>query len=168
MAGHFVGRRQVWPQRSVIPSGLELVATLDTEENLLKSLSRINIEANKPPLDRGEVSRIVRSVWRYKITGRLFVKSKQKLVLDVASIAPLIRDGEADALMLNLKLRISHGGQREEFAGSSKAMSKARLIGSWGAPRYRKAFGILRNKQLIEQTAIGGRGAHDPAMYRFV
>jgi hypothetical protein len=134
---------------------------------LLNALCKTNAETNNPPLPDVEVQRTARKVWQYREEGRLMTPGGAQYVgMSAAKIEPMWASGNSDALMLELRLRKAHEGQRDHFAASPKAMAEARLLGSWSARRYQNALNDLCGMQRLERIARGGRGAGDPALYR--
>lgn len=148
----------------------ELGFDADTRADLLERTRLVNAELCSPPLPDAEVQGIVTSVWRYKMQGRLMSRGMPNAVLlPCASISRLLAAGETDALALMTLFHRAHRGRsRKDFAASPLAMEKARLIGSWDKRRYRKAMRTLCELGEIALIRKGGRGAHDPSLYRFV
>ena len=64
-------------------------------------------------------------------------------------------------------LRKAHIGKHTAFAASPLALERSRLIGSWDKRRYRHATRKLCDLGELEQVYSGGKGARDPALYRF-
>ena len=136
---------------------------------LLALLREANAELAKPPLPDAEIQRAVRSAWRYRMNGQLMVPgADSSIVLPSASIARLLVAGEIDAMALLALMRKAHSGRPgKAFAASPLAMERHRLIGSWDKRRYRNAVRKLCELGELVQITPGGRGQHDPAMYRF-
>lgn len=141
----------------------------ETQTDLLKQTHRANAELCSPPLPDAEVQHIVNNAWHYKMEGRLMLRGMDSaILLSSASIAQLLAAGETDAMALLALLRRAHNGRSGKvFAASPLAMEHARLIGSWDKRRYRNATRTLCELGELVQVRKGGRGAHDPAMYRF-
>jgi hypothetical protein len=140
----------------------------ESQDDLLAQLRKANAEL-ATPLPDSEVQRAVTSAWGYKVKNRLMVpgRTESSIILPAASIARLLAAGETDAMALLTLLRKAHGGLRETFAASPDAMVRARLIGSWDKRRYRHAARKLCDLGELVQLHRGGKGARDPALYRF-
>jgi hypothetical protein len=110
-----------------------------------------------PPLFEAEVNRTTRSVWGYREQGSLLVPGQQRVVLpaECDELSP-------DALWLLVKLKASHR-LSQDFALSIKAM--ARSIG-WTERRLRKAREELIQSGMLMLVKKGGRGEHDPSMFK--
>jgi hypothetical protein len=136
---------------------------------LLERLREANVELANPPLPDHEVQRAVGSAWKYKVEGRLMVPgADSSIVMPSASIARLLAAGEIDAMALLAMARRAHGSEPgKTFALSPLALERARKIGSWDKRRYRNATRRLCALGELVQVTQGGRGKHDPAMYRF-
>lgn len=139
-----------------------------SQDDLLAQVRKANAEL-ATPLPDGEVQRAVGSAWGYKVNGRLMVpgSTESSIVLPAASIARLLAAGETDAMALLTLLRKAHAGLRDTFAASPDAMVRARLIGTWDKRRYRHAARKLCDLGELVQVHRGGKGARDPALYRF-
>lgn len=147
---------------------LGLAHDAETQAELLEQARRANAEISDPPLPDAEVQRAVGSAWSYKIRDRLMVPGTDStIILPAASIARLLAAGETDAMALLALLRKAHAGLRDTFAASPEAMVRARLIGSWDKRRYRHAARTLCDLGELVQVHTGGKGARDPALYRF-
>jgi hypothetical protein len=139
-----------------------------TKAELLNQLRKANAALCKPPMLDAEVQGRVRSAWGYKLADRLMVSgTNSTILLSAASIARLLAAGETDAMALLALLRKAHAGLRDTFAASPEAMVRARLIGSWDKRRYRHAARKLCDLGELVQVHRGGKGARDPALYRF-
>jgi hypothetical protein len=160
-----IGRRD----NTLFRLALALAHDAKTQADLLGELRKANAELCKPLQPDHEVQRAARSAWRYRVNGRLMVPGVQSsIILPSASIARLLAEGEVDAMALLALLRKSHSGRLDEaFAVSPLAMERCRLIGSWDKRRYRNATRKLCELGELVQLTPGGRGKHDPAMYRF-
>jgi Bifunctional DNA primase/polymerase, N-terminal/Primase C terminal 1 (PriCT-1) len=148
---------------------LALANDAKTQADLLAELRKANAELCKPLQPDHEVQRAARSAWRYKVKDRLMVPGvDSSIILPSASITRLLAEGEIDAMALLALLRKAHSGQPgKAFAASPLAMERGRLIGSWDKRRYRNATRKLCELGELVQLTPGGRGKHDPAMYRF-
>jgi Primase C terminal 1 (PriCT-1) len=147
---------------------LALAHDTGSQADLLEQARKANAELADPPLPDGEVQRAVASAWGYKMRDRLMVPSTDSaIILPAASIARLLAAGETDAMALLTLLRKAHAGLRDTFAASPEAMVRARLIGSWDKRRYRHAARRLCDLGELVQVHRGGKGARDPALYRF-
>jgi hypothetical protein len=139
-----------------------------TKAELLNQLREANAALCTPPMSDAEVQGRARSAWRYKLADRLMVSgTNSTILLPAASIARLLAAGETDAMALLALLRKAHAGLRDTFAASPEAMVRARLIGSWDKRRYRHAARKLCDLGELVQVHRGGKGARDPALYRF-
>lgn len=149
--------------------GREIARTASSPDELDARLQEANSTLCCPSLPGAEVSDIARSCWHYKQRNRLWLRGgSQELVLDMERIRPLIRAGQTHALMLFILLKACHFAHPDKFAICPRAMSRARVIGSWAPRTYRKAANVLRAAQLIERLTDGGRHPKDPAQYRFI
>jgi hypothetical protein len=146
--------------------GLQSARKCVTDAELHRLLKAENDRLCVPPLEAREVERTVSSVWRLKVEGRLWIGSSQKLVLDSEQISSFIRKGESDGLMLFLKTKQAHGGQRLDFALSPKAMARDRVLGAWSPRRYRNAIETNLALGTMERTHVGGRRKGDATQYR--
>jgi len=71
-------------------------------------------------------------------------------------------------LALDTRMRLTHGGQRDRFAASPKAMAAAEgVMPGWTAARYRGAIRVLVERGVWDLLKRGGRGAGDPRKYGF-
>ncbi len=159
-----IGRRN----ESLFRLVLALAQGAETLAALLADARRANAELARPPLPDAEVQHIARNAWRYKMEDRLMVPGAgSAILLPSALIARLQDAGEADAALLLLTALRAHGRTGKPFALSPLAMERARLIGSWDKRRYRNARKRACDLGELVQVAVGGKGKHDPALYRF-
>jgi hypothetical protein len=100
--------------------------------------------------------------------GRLMVRRMESaILLPRASLSSLLASGEIDAWALMGLFREAHGATPGKlFAASPAAMERDRCIGRWDRHRYRNAIRKLCDLGELEQVCSGGKGPHDPAMYR--
>jgi Primase C terminal 1 (PriCT-1) len=159
-----IGRRN----DSVFRLALALAHAAESQADLLAQARKANAELCTPPNDDAEVVRTVRKVWEYKLADRLMAPgSESAIILPAATIGRLLAAGETDAMALLALLQKAHGGRRKTFAASPEAMQRERLIGSWDKRRYRHAARKLCDLGELVQVHEGGKGARDPALYRF-
>jgi hypothetical protein len=145
----------------------ELALTTETHDELLAKVRAANAALASPPLPENEVVGSVRMAWRYKTEGRLMVRGMGSAILIPSkSIDRLVTAGEADVLTLLTMIRRAHGSRPKPFALSPLAMAQARKIGTWGRNRYRAAIRKACDMGELEQVTAGGKGKHDPALYR--
>jgi Bifunctional DNA primase/polymerase, N-terminal/Primase C terminal 1 (PriCT-1) len=140
----------------------------ETQDALLQQSREANAALCNPPLSDDEVQGRVRSAWRYKMQGRLMVPGMESaILLPRASLSSLLSAGETDAWALLGLFQSSHGVTPGKlFAASPAAMERDRCIGRWDRHRYRNAIRKLCDLGELEQVYSGGKGPHDPAMYR--
>jgi hypothetical protein len=140
----------------------------ETQDALLQQSREANAALCNPPLSDAEVQGRVRSAWRYKMEGRLMVPGMESgILLPRASLSSLLAAGETDAWALLGLFQSSHGVTPGKlFAASPAAMERSRCIGRWDRRRYRNAIRKLCDLGELEQVYSGGKGPHDPAMYR--
>jgi Bifunctional DNA primase/polymerase, N-terminal len=139
-----------------------------TKADLLEQSREANAAMCKPPLSDAEVLGAVGSAWRYKEQGTLMVPGMESaIIFPRASLSHLLASGEIDAWALLGLFQSSHGVTPGKlFAASPAAMERDRCIGRWDRHRYRNAIRKLCDLGELEQVYSGGKGPHDPAMYR--
>jgi hypothetical protein len=145
----------------------ELARPAATFEELIARLRDENARRCVPPLEDRELVTVARSAWGYKAQGRLWLTGDKPVIcIEIAEVEQMLREGDADCFMAYCALRHFHWN-RDQFAFSPKAMSKAGVFGSWSARRLRKTRERLRYTfDKIECVHRGGRHARDPSLYK--
>jgi hypothetical protein len=141
-----------------------LARAASSPDELVAQLQGENIAHNAPPLPSIEVEKVARSVWRYKVEGRLFVPGRQEFVMHADTLDAI--GGDADACLLYLYVLRAHGCRIVDFALVARAMVEAQVIPGWNVRRYRSATRRLCSLNLLVMTHRGGSGAGDPSTYR--
>ena len=113
------------------------------------------------PLSDTETSKIVHSIWKYKIKGKLWTGSEAKVQITDTELNNLADN--SDAVFMLLRLRAAHSACNDKTFAISKAF--ATTLG-WTLPRFRKARTILTDRLYINNIHPGGRGPNDPPLYR--
>jgi len=132
----------------------------DTETELYYQASILNEIKFAVPLADLEVSKIVHSVWGYKIKGELWTGGEARAQITASELDDL--EGNSDATLMLMKLRAAHGVRE----GKPFALSKAFAVSlGWTFPRYRKARSFLAKRLFIREIHPGGRGPNDPPQY---
>ncbi len=160
----------------VIPEGgrndslfhLVLKAARDASsiEDLHHHVTGVNAVVCSPPLPEGEVSGIVRSVWRYKASGELWADGIARAAISATEFETLA--DEPDALVLLVLLRLAHGARGvrgETFSVVPDPMAEADIVRGWGPKRYRRGREVLRERGFIIRTHVGGNGRNDPDLF---
>lgn len=132
-------------------------------DELMRSAVEMNKAMFYEPLPDEEVRRLVASAWANEISGKNWVGSGGKVVVDVTEVDELLA-GDPDAFMLLMVLRRHHAGARETFAVAN-AMAETMPGGGWGVKRL--AAARRRLEDLGEIELIRARSKHGPAAYRF-
>src|SRR6185295_11607994 len=124
-----------------------LFAALRIQAQDCESLDDLTLYAHavnaqfSPPLPKAEAEKVVMSVWRMKMEGRIIQKGQQRIQLFLAELESLTADG----LYFLSWLKRWHGAKNGgPFALSAKAMDKAHAIPGWGARRIVAATRELR------------------------
>lgn len=140
-----------------------LAAVSETAFELESEIAVLNQQFAEP-LSPTEVERIARSVMRYKREGSLLLPGGEARAFVKPSELKRF-DGNGDAALLLLSLRMAHGWrQGAEFALANAYAASFR----WSIGRFRKARNFLADHGFIAQTHDGGRGPHDPPRIRLI
>jgi hypothetical protein len=137
----------------------------DTEGELLSRVLILNESQCEPPIEHGEVERIVTSAWGYQQRGSNWVGQGGRVYVETSEIERFA--AEPDALALLIGLRRAHLWVRETFVVSPRAMASEGLFCSWTEVRIRKARNRLVQAGLLCRVHAGGRGKHDAAWFAF-
>lgn len=138
----------------------------DTQDALQYTAETINDDFD-PPLSFAELQKIVKSAWHYEQTGQNWVGREARTVFTAAELQIIEQHPHgADALLLLMKLRLSHGA-RDGFCVVPKAMARDKVLPWWGKQRYRNAAAALVQLGQLRVTHQGGRRAGDPRRYVF-
>ena len=116
------------------------------------------------PLPIREVNDTTKSVWKYKLEGRLFVTGKQQIVLPFGKDRIIEYASQPRALVLYALLLST----RSKASFTIPQTATAKLLG-WGTGTIRNAISYLIDNRLIEIVEIDTRciGWKKPTMYRF-
>lgn len=149
----------------------EIAPMCDSYESLLAAAREIN-GGFSVPLPGEEVASVARSVWQYKVTGRLFLPSGPATVLLKSDeFGALCENSDALALALVLRFAFPNGAPRGSFRISTKAMERERTIPGWGWRRYKAAAAWLVECGWLEIAREGSTGkagcTYDAWLYRF-
>lgn len=132
----------------------------ETELDLKLHATNLNMVKFNVPLSDQEVTKIVQSVWKYKLKGELWTGEEARAQITISELADL--EGNSDAAFMLMTLRAAHGFRQ----GQPFALSKAFGVSlNWTLPRYRKARTFLTERAFIREIHPGGRGANDPPRY---
>lgn len=129
-------------------------------EDLMEKAMSHNQAAFYEPLPADEVLKIVASAWNYEVQGKNWYGHGARVVMEHAVVDDLAA-AEPLAYALIGILRRHHWGRTFALA---KAFADS--LG-WSLPAFKKARTVLVQRGLIECIHAGGRGPHDPPMYRF-
>lgn len=155
-AGPSVGERN---ENFLFPECRRLAAQCDTLDQLFAAATHFNASF-AVPLDNAEVAKTVASAWKYKMEGRLLVPGSGQIVTVSHDVVDRLAATDPYAFALLGILRRYHWGR--EFA-LSKSMAES--LG-WTLPRFKEARTTLAETGLIRCIHAGGRGKHDPPVYR--
>lgn len=138
--------------------GLGASGAVGTLDELRTLALTYNARANDPPLERGEIEKICKSVWKYISNGTCRApKRSPHPMLTQKALETLrsLRHEYTDALVLflELKMRWGHiGALGEPFPISANGMAKAEVIPGWrDKRRYLRARNALIQLGLIRQ-----------------
>lgn len=115
------------------------------------------------PFDNSEIEKTARSAWRVEVEGRNWVGRVARIQTHADELEALARHAwGADMILLLLKLRHAHW-DREQFAGSPRAMAAAGVIPGWGRShgRYRRALNALVASGILRIVNQGGTKVGD-------
>jgi hypothetical protein len=122
-------------------------------------------------LDESEVTKIAKSAWGYQVRGENWVGHEARAIIQASEIDLVARARNGgDALLVYVRLRTANGARDargEPFAISPRLMADARTFGRMSADRIRAARKTLLSAGLLRRVHEGGRGPHDPALFRF-
>lgn len=139
----------------------QLAVAIESYEVLLQQ-GLLHNELFDTPLDEQEVVWIVKSVWKYKLAGRLMVAGCEAHIINTASTLDAC-EGNTDALFLLSRLKQYHGSKHgEPFV---LANATARSLG-WAAKRFRKARDHLIAVGELELVQKGERGRKHATVVR--
>jgi hypothetical protein len=127
---------------------------------LMERAMQENAAAFYQPLPAEEVLKIVASAWEYELSGKNWIGRGCRVVMEndvIDSLAP--EDPYALALLTILKR--SHW--RRDFVLANAFAAEH----GWTLPKFRKARDVLVEQGLIVCIHRGGKGPHDPPVYRF-
>lgn len=153
--GPLDGMRSDW----LLGESLRAARRCATFDALLNKTRELNTRC-KTPLSDDEVVSTSRSAWNYQITGKNRVGQGGYAQITAHELEAL--GGNADSVLLLMRLRAAHACRTNEFA-----LTPALGISlGWTDRRFRIAREFLSRERFIERTNKGGRGAGDPARYR--
>ncbi len=141
---------------------LRLAASHEAYDALHAALLALNDVECSPPLEPGEVAKIARSAWRYRIEGRNWVTNPQFTM----SNDRLAAISDPNAFFLLAHLWRLHGNRNEHFALVPEAMRAHRVIPGMSAKAIAKARDRLLVDGYLVRTHKGGRGPGDPSRFR--
>ena len=132
----------------------------------LKDVAEGLNEECEPSLSESELTKIATSVWRIQSENRNFVGQEPRVLFTKSEINAFMSYPRGpDALMLLAVFREYHF-DRPEFAASPVGMADSKLILGWAHGRYRLALKLLLELGLLAIVHSGGRGRHDPRLFR--
>jgi DNA-binding XRE family transcriptional regulator len=141
---------------------LRKVRQVDDLEDLIDSALSINGDF-PDPLPNAEVEKTARSVWNLEVSGNNWVGRGARIEVTMDNLDSF--GGDADALMLDIYLRLQHGARPEPFAVSAKAMAQAKVIPGWGTRRIDAARRKLVEIGALHQKHQGGKKRGDPSQF---
>ena len=168
-------RSRIKPDRESIPEGqrnrdlwlqaMREAPSCETRAELEDRMMKINDAHCSPPLGRDEVRKIVDSAWEHDRSGQNWV-GRSYLQLETREYDDdTLTD---DAIMLLLFLRKNHSDIRDNFAISPRGIATyGGRLKRWSERRIRNARSELVENGLLELERMGGRGKHDPSIFRF-
>jgi hypothetical protein len=140
---------------------LLLANQYDDKNELLEELTVINNIHCDPPLSAGEVAKAMQSPWRYKLENRLMLPGTRGAVIPAALVRDFTLGDKAHRL---LGLLISeHAGKNEPFAVGIDGLH---TLTGWAPNTLRGARDELLERGHLTKVKHGGRGEHDPSLYR--
>jgi hypothetical protein len=143
------------------------MANKTADSGALLDLMRTANAGLSVPLPDVEVVRLVGSVSAYRDAGRLMVPGTESTLILPAFIADhAMATGNLDVAGLMMLVRKYHSEIGKTFALSPVALSLADTIKGWSPNRYRYAIREAIDLGLLVQVHMGGRGKHDPSLYR--
>jgi hypothetical protein len=139
---------------------LREVRACDDFDTLLDVARTLNMDC-VPRLNDAQVISKAKQAWKYETEGRNLVGSAGAVIIPQDLTKRIAPDADAFALYA---LLMAHHGRGAEFV-LSRAMAGA--IG-WRLQRFRAARDRLANTHgVLECIHAGGRGPHDPPIYRW-
>jgi hypothetical protein len=137
---------------------------LECDSRIELSIAAHSLNASfTPPLGANEVERVVKSIWRMKEEGRLFLPGAQRIVMDRNELSLVSADGFA----LLAFIRSRHGAREHlPFVLCAKAMEESKCLKGWGRRRLRNAINELVESRLLLRTHRGGQHPGDPHVYQ--
>ena len=133
----------------------------ETESELLIKAAAWNEAYCEPPLSEGGIKSTVKSAWGYKKRGSVWIGKDARVVITATELDAL--EGNAYAAFLLMKLRAAHGWRD----GGNFYLAKAIAPGlGWTIPRFKRARAFLVEREFLVPVHPGGRGKHDPPIYR--
>lgn len=152
---------------SMFKLACQLGNTAADSATLLDQMRRANADLSVP-LPDDEIMRLVGSVWAYRNAGRLMAPglTESTLLLPVSIADHAFATGNLDVAGLMMLVRRYHSVPGKTFALSPVALSAANTIKGWSPNRYRYAIREAIDLGLLAQVHMGGRGKHDPSLYR--
>ncbi|MDA1029799.1 MAG: bifunctional DNA primase/polymerase [Bacteroidetes bacterium] len=137
--------------------------TCETEAELLFKAAARNEAVCDPPLSESRVASTIHSVWGYKERDSIWIGKEARAVITTKELDNL--DSNADAAFLLMRLRAAHGWR----GGGEFALSKAFAASlGWTLPCFKRARAFLVEREFIVCLHQGGKGPHDPPIYRLV
>lgn len=120
-----------------------------------------------PPLDRGEIERLLQSAWKYQTSGNNWVGKEQQVQMPISQLNALTAFPNAgNATLLALNLKAAHWG-KPCFPVAPRAMAELKFIPGWGEWTYRAALKTALAAKVLKRVRHGGRGPNDPALFAF-
>jgi hypothetical protein len=113
------------------------------------------------PLPDQEAAGCARSAWNYEVKGKNMIGSGGCAQFDQDELRSIGTDG--DLMLFLAHLRANHACRQEPFV---VANALAKRIG-WSIPYIRKLRGAAEARGFIECIHPGGKGPHDPPLYRW-
>lgn len=177
--------RSVPPERNPFSGTRELVANIGQRNNTLFRLAlalaltaenrdvlldqvRMANARQLTPLPDDELQKTVGSAWGYRETGRVMVpgQAESTLILPPSVAKYTMATGNVDVAALMMVVRMHHSEPGKVFALSSAALTAANKINGWSRKRYRYAIREAVNLGLLVLVHAGGRGKHDPSLFK--
>lgn len=115
------------------------------------------------PLEEKEVWEIVKSAWKYKEKGQLFLKGQKNIILPMQRLQPVMF-GHPRAFALYADLVACHKDYRKDFAISPQHYAKR---SGWDPKSIREAIKILMQASLLRIVHQGGTYPGDVTVYQF-
>jgi hypothetical protein len=163
------GARNNTLTRSLASHLARRVTDVETEAELVEIAREFNTRYCDPPDHDRVVVKTARSIWRYKLEGRIWELGGEAHVHTGKSVFDKImaHDNGAEALALDLALRFAHGARHEPFAVSPRAMARDGTIPGWSEYKYRNARSTLVDAGRLILVRKGGSRDGDASKFRF-